>query len=83
MARMGHLSPRAALIYQHATRDRDAAIARALSDLVTGSVSEARVLPISDATAHVKPRLKPRLRMCHRCAIAADPPVSWTEPAPP
>ncbi len=35
MARMGHASPRAALIYQHATRDRDAAIAAALSELVT------------------------------------------------
>lgn len=30
MARMGHASPRAALIYQHATRERDEAIARAL-----------------------------------------------------
>jgi len=34
MRRMGHASPRAALIYQHATRDRDAAIAAALSDLI-------------------------------------------------
>jgi integrase len=34
MARLGHASPRAALIYQHATRDRDVAIADALSDLV-------------------------------------------------
>lgn len=34
MARMGHASSRAALIYQHATKDRDAAIAAALSDLV-------------------------------------------------
>lgn len=33
MTRMGHASPRAALIYQHATRDRDLAIATALSDL--------------------------------------------------
>ena len=33
MARMGHASPRAALIYQHATSDRDQAIAAALSDL--------------------------------------------------
>jgi integrase len=33
MARMGHASPRAALIYQHATSDRDQAIAEALSDL--------------------------------------------------
>ena len=34
MARMGHASARAALIYQHATRERDAAIASALSDLI-------------------------------------------------
>ncbi len=34
MARMGHASPRAALIYQHATRERDAIIAQALDDLI-------------------------------------------------
>jgi integrase len=34
MARMGHASPRAALIYQHATKDRDAQIAAGLSALV-------------------------------------------------
>jgi integrase len=34
MARLGHSSPRAALIYQHATAERDAAIAGALSDLI-------------------------------------------------
>jgi integrase len=34
MARMGHASPRAALIYQHATKDRDAAIAAGLSALI-------------------------------------------------
>jgi integrase len=39
MSRMGHASSRAALIYQHATRDRDAAIAAALSDLVTGALT--------------------------------------------
>jgi integrase len=33
MARMGHSSSRAALIYQHATRDRDRALADALSRL--------------------------------------------------
>ena len=33
MARLGHSSTRAALIYQHATRDRDQAIAIALGDL--------------------------------------------------
>jgi adenylosuccinate lyase len=33
MARLGHSSPRAAMIYQHATRDRDQAIAQALGIL--------------------------------------------------
>ncbi len=35
MARMGHSSPRAAMIYQHATSSRDVTIAAALSDLAT------------------------------------------------
>lgn len=34
MHRMGHVSPAAALRYQHATRDRDVAIAAALGDLI-------------------------------------------------
>ncbi len=34
MARMGHASPRAALIYQHATEERDEAIAEGLSQMV-------------------------------------------------
>jgi integrase len=37
MARMGHASAQAALIYQHATADRDRAIADALSDLAAKS----------------------------------------------
>jgi integrase len=41
MARMGHSSPRAALIYQHATEDRDEAIARALGELI-------RPAPVTD-----------------------------------
>ena len=41
MARMGHASMRAALIYQHATTDRDAAIASALSQLAPGEVATA------------------------------------------
>lgn len=35
MLRIGHSSPRAAMIYQHATSDRDRAIAEAMSKLVT------------------------------------------------
>ena len=38
MARMGHASAEAALRYQHATRDRDAAIASRLNDMVTDAV---------------------------------------------
>jgi hypothetical protein len=34
MRRMGHSSQRAALIYQHATEDRDLTIAEAMSKLV-------------------------------------------------
>jgi integrase len=34
MARLGHSSVRAAMIYQHATRDRDQAIAKALGTLI-------------------------------------------------
>jgi hypothetical protein len=34
MARIGHSSPRAAMVYQHATRDRDRAIAAALDVLI-------------------------------------------------
>jgi integrase len=39
MARMGHASSRAALLYQHATEDRDAAIARALDEAWTGHLA--------------------------------------------
>jgi integrase len=38
MARLGHLSARAAMIYQHATEDRDRAIAEAMSQLVAPTV---------------------------------------------
>jgi len=34
MARIGHSSTRAAMIYQHATRERDQAIAAALDALI-------------------------------------------------
>ena len=50
---MGHASPRAALIYQHATSDRDAAIAKALNDLIEGapSTSSAKVRSLLSVTA--------------------------------
>jgi integrase len=44
MARLGHSTPAAAMIYQHAAADRDKAIAEALSKLAAGAVT-----PISQA----------------------------------
>jgi integrase len=39
MARMGHASPQAALIYQHATKERDRVIADALARMITDSLA--------------------------------------------
>jgi integrase len=51
MKRMGHASPRAALRYQHATRDRDAAIAEAMSAAVISTAPPvAPVVPIGAET---------------------------------
>ena len=46
MSRMGHASARAALIYQHAIRERDIAIAGALSDAIERVLSEPTVDPV-------------------------------------
>ena len=45
MARMGHASPRATLIYQHAIRERDHAIAQALNDMIEATVRPGRRSP--------------------------------------
>ena len=48
MARLGHSSPRAALIYQHATEDRDRALADALAGLaVSADVVQIKKSPIA------------------------------------
>lgn len=51
MARMGHASMRAALIYQHASADRDAAIAAALSRLAAGE-------PATEPAGHIRPPMR-------------------------
>jgi integrase len=59
MARMGHASMRAALIYQHASADRDAAIAAALSRLAAGeTVAEpaGQTRPPMRAEGRARPR---------------------------
>jgi len=45
MHRMGHASPRAALIYQHATAERDKAIAAALGDMIGNRANRSRHVP--------------------------------------
>lgn len=50
MARIGHASPRAALIYQHATADRDRAIAQAL-ETAEIKVESDRMAPVVDLDA--------------------------------
>ena len=45
MHRMGHASAAAALRYQHATRDRDTAIAAALGELIVRPGFPIRSLP--------------------------------------
>lgn len=44
MARMGHDSPRAALIYQHATSEADQELASGLNDLITGERTKKRLM---------------------------------------
>lgn len=48
MHRLGHASPQAALRYQHATAERDQAIAAGIDDVITlaGETTEARVIPL-------------------------------------
>ena len=40
MVRLGHASPAAALRYQHATTDRDRAIADRMDEMITGRLSK-------------------------------------------
>ena len=54
MRRGGHANPTAALRYQHATEDRDRAIADALADLAAGTVVPLRTAP--DRVARTRSR---------------------------
>lgn len=59
MRRLGHASARAALIYQHSTAERDAEIARNLSELALG---RAMNVPSSGSSDSVQERRKPVTR---------------------
>jgi integrase len=55
MTRMGHASLRVALIYQHATQERDKVIADALSEQISRAVEEAgpKVTPLRPSLGDV------------------------------
>lgn len=53
MARIGHSSPRAALIYQHATRERDRGIADFLDDAIA-STDRSRPNDVSELRRHAE-----------------------------
>jgi hypothetical protein len=50
MHRLGHASPRAALIYQHATRERDIAIAEAMNQHIHSAQKGERTQDRQSAT---------------------------------
>jgi integrase len=54
MERMGHSSSRAALIYQHASKDRDKAIAKAVGEMFATARKQAKPGGRSDAPMFVK-----------------------------
>jgi hypothetical protein len=58
MARIGHSTPNAALIYQHATSERDHEIAAALSGFATAKVVELRPRGAQPKRAARTPRRK-------------------------
>ncbi len=62
IARVDHASPAAALRYQHATEERDVALAQALSALAT--VAEAAPPPQAQSACPSLAELQTRLRSC-------------------
>jgi integrase len=62
MDRMGHDTMRAALIYQHATRDADRRIAEALESEIEHADADAAVTPLTARGQHDGPRRSSRRR---------------------
>lgn len=78
MSRMGHASMRAALIYQHATTDRDAAIAVALSELAgqatpTSATESGPTARPSSAPLSARGRARPGATGTRRARGASEP----------
>ena len=71
MSRMGHASPRAALMYQHATSERDRVLADALSRLAEPTDWAP---PGLHAVPPIEPQCSINVRSGHSCAPEGDPP---------
>jgi hypothetical protein len=55
MERMGHSSSRAALIYQHASKDRDEAIAKAVGEMFAAARTPKSQAQSGTQRAHKRP----------------------------
>lgn len=66
MARLGHASMRAALLHQHATADRDHAIAAGLSRRATGDVDDAEQQGRAGPPLPARGRARPRATVTER-----------------
>lgn len=69
MRRGGHANPTAALRYQHATEDRDCAIADALADLEAASVTTVEAPPDRGCTNPETEGLEADLRTARRALV--------------
>ena len=72
MARLGHTSTRAAMIYQHATRDRDEAIAKALGGLLHQVQSDASTRPAATSEKRRLARMWPGRRVLDASVIPPE-----------
>ena len=81
MSRAGHSSPRAALVYQHATQDRD----RVLADALSGLATPMKLVHDDEKTRSLRAQIAPerqddRQVTCpdqHFCAPGRSQPATW------
>ncbi len=73
MYRLGHVSPQAALRYQHATRERDTAIAKAMGQLMRSGRPVPRASEDEPDEDHEGPGATPKGRSLGHAKVTTDP----------
>jgi hypothetical protein len=73
MARLGHSSPRAAMIYQHATKDRDKTIADALGQLAGKARSDSSGPQLAQPPANLSRKNSKNTRLPAERATGIEP----------